>query len=55
MKPSLSAVKIFFTGGLVIDIMAAILGYLAAWKLKRLTEEEKVILEEDFTCRNTPD
>jgi len=50
---ALRAVNAFFAGGLVLDIMAAILGYLTGRWLQRLTEEEKTILDADFTHRNT--
>jgi hypothetical protein len=43
------AVNAFFTGGLVLDIMAAMLGYLTGRWLERLTEEEKKALDENLT------
>ena len=46
------AINAFYTGGLVLDIMAGLLGYLTGRWLERLTEEEKTILDESFTHRN---
>jgi hypothetical protein len=47
------AIRAFFTGGLVLDIMSAMLGYLTGRWLQRLTAEEKTILEETFAYRNS--
>jgi len=49
---AIRAVRAFFTGGLVLDIMSAMLGYLTGQWLQRLTVEEKTILEETFAHRD---
>ena len=50
---ALRAVNAFYAGGLVLDIMSAMLGYPTGRWLQRLTEEEIAILDENFTHRNT--
>lgn len=47
------AVNAFYTGGLVLDIMSALLAFLTMRWLERLTEEEKDELERDFSRRQS--
>ena len=49
------AINSFFMGGLVLDIMAAMLGYLTSRWLQRMTDEEKDFLEETFARRDAHD
>jgi len=46
-------VNAFYTGGLVLDIMSALLAFLTMRWLERLTEEEQGELEGDFLDRQS--
>ena len=49
------AVNAFYTGGLILDIMSALLAFLTMRWLERLTEEENDVLERDFLRQQSED
>ena len=52
---AIRAVNAFWVGGLVLDVLAALLAFLTCRWLERLTDGEGEHLEKEFSYRNCDD